>query len=281
LVGGQLAQHFAAEHEVRALTRRELDLTDHVAVKRWMKRERPAVIINCAVLNVDECERDPALAVAINVAGPRALAVAAVEVEAEIVHFSTNYVFDGEREDRTPYTLEDEAHPVNVYGRTKLAGEHAVRQAAARSFIIRTAWVFGHGKENFLSTVPRHLLAEQRFRAITDIWSSTTYVADLAAQTSEILARRHYATYHVVNAGTCSYHEFALEAARLVGVNETEAARLIDVVKEADLKRMAPRPRYTALRCLVSEKLGLLPMRDWRAALADYIRADRDLCNHG
>jgi len=119
--------------------------------------------------------------------------------------------------------------------------------------------------------VHRHLLAAERIRAITDVWSNTTYAADLAARTSEILARRHYAVYHVVNAGTCSYHDFALEAARLAGVNETESQRLIEVVKEADLKRIAPRPRYTALRCLVSEKLGLPPMRDWRAALADYV----------
>ena len=276
LVGSHLARYFATEHQVLALTRHDLDITDHTAIKRWMRREQPEVIINCSVLNVDECERDPAQAKAINVSGPRALAEAATEIEAEIIHFSTNYVFDGHRIG-TPYTIEDETHPVNVYGQTKLDGEMAVREACPRNFILRTAWVFGHGKENFLSTVHRHLLAGERLRAITDIWSSTTFAADLAARTSEILARRHYAVYHIVNAGSCSYHEFALEAARLAGVSETETERLIEVVNEADLKRIAARPRYTALRCLVSEQLGLPPMRDWRAALADYIRADRDL----
>lgn len=270
LVGSHLARHLAAEHEVLALKRRDLDITDYAAIKRLVKHERPAVIINCTVLNVDECEGNPELAEAVNMAGPRVLAEAAAEIEAEMIHFSTNYVFGGDRVG-PPYTIEDETRPVNVYGRTKLAGELAVREVCPRSFIIRTAWVFGHGKENFLSTVHRHLLAGARLRAITDIWSNTTYVADLAARTSEILARRHYAVYQVVNAGTCSYHDFALKAARLAGVNEAEAERLIEVVKEADLKRIAPRPRYTALRCLVSEKLGLPPMRDWRAALADYI----------
>src|ERR1043166_5200353 len=122
LVGSHLARHFAAEHEVLALKHHDLDITDHAAVKRLVKRERPGAIINCAVLNVDECERDPALAAAVNTTGPRALAEAAAEVEAEIIHFSTNYVFDGKRTG-TPYTMEDETRPVNVYGRTKLEGE--------------------------------------------------------------------------------------------------------------------------------------------------------------
>jgi dTDP-4-dehydrorhamnose reductase len=281
LVGSHLAQHLAAEHEVMALARRDLDITDQAAVKGLMRRERPAVIINCAVLNVDECECGPSQAEAINVAGPRALAEAAEELKAEIIHFSTNYVFDGERQTRLPYTIEDETRPINVYGRTKLDGEREVRKLCRRASIIRTAWVFGHGKENFLSTVHRHLLAGARLRAINDIWSNTTYVADLATRTIELLTRRHYATYQVVNTGLCSYYDFALEAARLVGVGQAETERLIEVVKEADLKRAAPRPRYTGLRCLVSEELGLPPMRDWRAALADYIRADRGLETHG
>jgi dTDP-4-dehydrorhamnose reductase len=275
LVGGQLARELAAEHTVLALKRRDLDITDAAAVGRLISGARPDVVINCAVLNVDECERDPALARAVNVAGPQSLAAAAAEVSAELIHFSTNYVFDGARENRRPYTIEDETRPVNVYGRTKLAGERAVRDTLPRSFIIRTSWVFGHGKETFLSTVHRHLLAGTRFRAIKDIWASATYVADLAARTKEILARRRYAVYHVVNEGICSYHEFALEAARLLGMSEADAAPLIEVVREADLQRAAVRPHFTALRCLVSEELGLAPLRDWRAALAEYIRADR------
>jgi len=274
LVGSALAHQLAAGHEVLALKHRDLDITDREAVRHWTLSERPSLVINCAVLNVDECERDPALAQAVNAAGPQALAEAVAEIDAEVAHFSTNYVFDGASEGRAPYTVQAEPRPINVYGRTKLAGERAVCAASPRSFIIRTSWVFGPGKENFLSTAHRHLRAGNRIRAVADVWASATYVVDLVARTTEILARRRYGTYHVVNGGVCSYLEFALEAARLAGLSGAEAERLIEVVNEAEMHRLAPRPRYTPMRCLISEALGLAPMREWRAALADYVRAD-------
>jgi dTDP-4-dehydrorhamnose reductase len=103
------------------------------------------------------------------------------------------------------------------------------------------------------------------------MWASTTYAADLAARVSEILARRHYGVYHVVNAGVCSYYDFAVEAARAAGLSGAEAARLIEKISKADAGLHAPRPSYTPMRCLLSERLGLAPMRDWREALDDYV----------
>ncbi|MDQ3687408.1 MAG: dTDP-4-dehydrorhamnose reductase [Acidobacteriota bacterium] len=271
LVGAHLARHLAANHQVLPLGRRDLDITDREAVLHLIFRERPGLIINCAVLGVDECERDSALAQAVNVEGPRTLAEAAAGVSAEFLHFSTNYVFDGTRETQSSYTIDDEPRPVNVYGETKLAGERAVRAATSKSFIVRTSWAYGAGKDSFLGTVHRRLLAGERVRAIADVWANTTYVADLAARTEEIIERRHYATYHVVNGGVCSYAEFAREAARLVGVAGSEVNELIEVVEEATVQRLARRPRYTPLRCLESEALGLAPLRDWPAALAEYV----------
>ena len=271
LVGTHLARHLATHNQVLPLRHGDLDITDREAVRRLVFQERPALIMNCAVAGVDECERDPALAYAVNVSGPQALAEAAAEVSAEFLHFSTNYVFDGARERQSSYTTDDEPCPINVYGRTKLAGEMVVQQANSKSYIVRTSWVYGAGKESFLGTVHRHLLAGKRVQAITDVWASTTYVADLAARTEEILKRHHYATYHVVNGGVCSYAEFARQAARLVGVAGTEANKLIEVVSEANMQRLARRPRYTPLRCLASEALGLAPLRDWQVALAAYV----------
>lgn len=274
LVGGGLARHFAGGHEVLALRRAELDVTDAAAVSRLLNEERPRVVVNCAVLGVDECERDPEAARAVNVEGPRNLASACASVGAEFLHFGTNYVFGGDAP-REPYTVEDEPNPLNVYGRTKLEGERAAREAAPRTYVVRTSWVFGPGKESFLSTAHRELARGRRVRAIRDTWASVTYVEDLARRLAEILGRGRHGTYHVVNAGVCSYLDFALEAARLAGLGEEEAARLIESVSEDDLKRPARRPRYTPLRCLLSERLGLAPLRDWRAALADYVRADQ------
>ncbi len=271
LVGQHLARYFANTCEVRALSHLDLDITNAAAVSVWCERERPDLVINCAVIDVDRCEREPQLAEAVNVRGPRFLAEAAHAVGAEIMHFSTNYVFDGRRHGHV-YTQADAAMPINLYGQTKLAGEQVVRAANLRSFIVRTSWVFGVGKQNFLSTVQRQLLVGQKVQAIADVWASATYVVDLVAQVVEVLRHKRYGVYQLVNAGVLSYHDFAVEAARLVGLNDEAAARLIERVSEDEAKRLAERPRYTPMSCVLSKELQLPAMRDWRAALADYVR---------
>ena len=272
LVGSHLAGRLAREHDVAALKHADLDITDRGAVQRSVAENQPSLIINCAVLQVDESEQDPAKAQAINVDGPRFLADAANAVGAETVHFSTQYAFKGEPIGRAPYTVEDKPQPVNVYGRTKVAGEEAVRDACARSYIVRTSWVFGSGKASFLCDVHQSLGAGKKVRAIDDIWSSTTYVADLIERVQLIVAQHRYGTYHVVNAGICSYYEFALEAGRLLALEPAQIDALIEITHERDMKRIAARPRYTPLRCALSEQLGFAPMRDWRDALAAYVR---------
>ncbi|MBI1760625.1 MAG: dTDP-4-dehydrorhamnose reductase [Acidobacteria bacterium] len=275
LVGQSLQQHwartFATECEVRALSHQALDITDGAAVRHWCERERPTLLINCAVIDVDLCERDLALAQAVNVDGPRHLAAAAADIGAEVLHFSTNYVFDGRTQGRV-YTQADKASPINNYGRTKLAGERAVQTANAHSYIVRTSWVFGPGKESFLATLPRKLRAGERVRAITDVWASATYVNDLVARVAELLARRRYGVYHVVNGGVCSYHDYALECARLLGLDEARISALIEAVSEDEARRLAERPRYTPMQCSLSAELGLPPLCDWRAALAAYVQ---------
>ena len=274
LVGACLAQFLAADHDVDALSHSDLDITDRDAVHSWCLRNRPDLIVNCATLQVDACELDPQLAETVNVSGPQNLALAAAEFGAEVMHFSTNYVFDGEPEGRRPYTIEDETRPINVYGRTKLDGERAVTKATPSSYVVRTAWVYGLGKESFLASVPRKLLARERVLAIVDAFSTTTYVRDLVVRAAEIIERGRYGTYHVVNEGVCSYYEFAMQAARLIDLDEAIIGELIVPVKESEMKRPAPRPRWTPLRCLLSEEIGLAPLRDWREALACYISTD-------
>lgn len=274
-VGKEFVRQFSAEHTVLALRRSDLDITDREAVRRLILSERPALVINCAVLGVDACELDPSLAWAVNVSGAQFLAEAAAEAHAEFVHLSTNYVFDGKRLRDALYTTDDAPSALNVYGRTKLAGELAARRASRESFIVRTSWVFGAGKENFFGTAHRRLAEGKVLRAVKDIWASTTYVVDLVKRVAEILAHHRYGTYHVVNEGVCSYYEFALEAARNLGMRDAEAYRLIEAVNESEMQRVAPRPAYTPLRCLASERLGLAPMRDWREALAAYLQDAR------
>lgn len=266
LVGSNLANAYP---DVVTLGHGDLDITNARTVDETVHRLRPDVIFNCAVIGVDDCEADPALAERINVAGPEALAAAAERIGAAIVHFSTNYVFDGTRSSGLPYTFDNEAQPVNVYGATKLRGEHAVVAANPRAFIVRTSWVFGAGGRNFLSTVAARLARGERVQAIVDTFASATSVADLVPRVVELVNGGQYGTYQIVNEGICSYEMFAREAARLVQSSDDR----IDTVTEASLARHALRPRWTPMRCLLSERLGFAPMRPWQEALGEFVRA--------
>ncbi|HEX6436753.1 MAG TPA: dTDP-4-dehydrorhamnose reductase [Candidatus Binatia bacterium] len=272
LIGSHFARRFGAARDVLALTRKDLDITDQAAVRSCVAAERPSLLVNCAVIQVDEAEQNHAKAAAVNVEGARFLAAAAAQYSAEIIQFSTQYAFDGEIIGRAPYTIRDQPRPINFYGRTKVAAEEVVRAACAQSYIVRTSWVYGEGKNSFLCTVHNDLGAGKRVRAIDDVWSSTTYVDDLTDRCLEILKLRRYGTYHIVNEGVCSYYDFALEAGRLKGLGKERLGSLIEVVQERDLQRVALRPRYTPMRCLLSEELGLAPMRHWRDALAHYVK---------
>lgn len=254
LVGSALA---AACEEPFALPHRDLDIADADTVRDTVRRLQPEVIFNCAAVGVDECEADPALAERVNVTGPAILAETAKELGIQLVHFSTNYVFDGRRTGGRFYAPGDEAHPVNVYGQTKLRGERAVLDASDAALVVRTSWVFGRNKASFLSTVAERLARGERVQAITDTFASATNVADLVARVLELAGAGARGVHHVVNDGICSYETFALEAARLVGADEA----LIDRITEA---RPAPRPRWTPMLCDP-------PLRPWQEALAGYV----------
>jgi dTDP-4-dehydrorhamnose reductase len=275
-VGKELTACFSEKHEIFPLTHRDLDITDRHSVKRLMTDLRPDVIINAVVLGVDECEIDPSLARAVNTDGPHYLAETASEIDAEIIQLSTNYVFDGDLESGSFYTIRDTPLPINKYGETKLAGEAAVRRAAPKSYIVRTSWVFGHGKkDNFFSLATRSLIEGKPLRAVTDVRASVTYVVDLVARIEEILAFHRYQTYHIVSDGACSYFDFAREAALELKLTTSEIDDLIEPVTESQMQRKAPRPKNTPMRCLMSAELGLPALRHWRTALSQYINGLR------
>ena len=253
LVGSHLAARFP---DAIALTHRDLDITDADAV-RGLNADR---IFNCAVIGVDDCEADPELAERINVLGPANLA----SVAAHIVHFSTNYVFDGGRTSGVPYAPDDDAQPINVYGATKLRGERAVLAANPRALIVRTSWVYGPGKNSFLATVAARLARGERVQAITDTFAGTTYVHDLVERVAQLVEQGASGIHHVVNDGVCSYESFALEAARLVGASP----ELIDRTSESAHRRPAARPRWTPLQCEPA-------LRGWEEALAAAVRDSR------
>lgn len=269
LVGSALSGHFKAHSEVVPLTHRELDITDETAVAALPLRADD-VIFNCAVVGVDDCERDPALARRVNVTGPELLARAAARANATLVHFSTNYVFDGERSDGGFYDVDDDARPVNVYGATKLEGEQRLLRTEAQSIIIRTSWVFGRGSRNFLSTLPQKLAAGEPVNALTDIFASTTFVEDLVERVAAITAAGASGIFHVNNSGVCSYAEFADEVTKLMKQKIAQPPR-INYQQSGATVRTAPRPRWTPMQCSHTRQLRLDPLRRWQDALAAYV----------
>lgn len=252
---------------VVALRHAQLDITDEEGVRNEVESIRPDVLINCvATADVDRCEEDPAWAYAVNATGPRFLASACRKVGAEIVHVSTDYVFDGSKQGF--YTQEDEPNSPSVYGKSKLAGEHAVREEAERFYIVRTSWLFGAGGKNFGSRVIEYARKGGTLKGVTDQTSIPTYAPDLAGRIQEIIELRAHALYQITSTGPTTWFEFARLALDLAGLKEVQ----IEPVTRADLNQRAPRPHNSAMRCLVSEKLGLPPLRHWKEALVEFVR---------
>jgi dTDP-4-dehydrorhamnose reductase len=251
---------------VVALNHAELDITDDNRVQPIFERESPQLVINCAATtNVDRCETEVEWAYAVNEQGAGYLARACRELGAQFVHVSTDYVFDGEKAGF--YTQEDAAQPLSIYGKSKLAGEQMVRKVLPEAFIIRTSWVFGVGGKNFGSRIFDYAKAGAKLKGVEDQTSIATYAPELAARIEEITLQGQPGLYQVTNSGATTWFEFARLALDLGGMQDVA----IEPCTRADLNQPAPRPRNSAMRCLLSEDLGFKPLRPWRDALKDFV----------
>ena len=268
LVGAALTRHCRAQgDEVFAFDHEGLDISDERAVREAFGRLKPDAALNCAAwTDVDGCELDPQRAFLVNSQGVEALATAARITGASFVTVSTDYVFDGRRENHF-YTQRDDPHPLSAYGAAKLEGERRAQAAFARTSVVRTGWVFGAGGKNFLATVLERARRGETLRAISDSYGTPTYAPDLAARLRELAELDLPGIYHVVNAGEgASFESFARAAVAAAGLADAQ----IESVQTDSLRRPAPRPRNSRLRCLISEAFGLRPLRDWREALAEF-----------
>jgi len=269
LVGRALTRHCAdSGDDVLSYGHKDLDITDREAVRQMILGNQPDVVINCAAwTNVDGCESDEKKAFAANAAGPENLAGACKEAECVFITISTDYVFDGAKPGF--YTQLDEPNPQSVYAASKLEGERLSARAYDRSIIVRTGYIFGRGGTNFLSTVVERIQKGERLKAISDTYGTPTYANDLAARLRQLAEKNVGGIYHVVNSGPgVSFEEFTWKAVALIGNREV----VVEVVSADSLNRPAKRPRNSRLRCLLTEKIGLPPLRDWESALEDFVR---------
>ncbi|HYH84352.1 MAG TPA: dTDP-4-dehydrorhamnose reductase [Pyrinomonadaceae bacterium] len=268
MVGRVLAGHCEARgDEVFAHDRESLDIMDERVVRETFARARPDAVINCAAwTDVDGCELDPQRAFLVNSQGVEILATASRLAGASFVTVSTDYVFDGRRPEGF-YTQRDDPHPLSAYGAAKLEGERRAQTASARTSVVRTGWIFGPGGKNFLATAIERARRGDPMKAIADSYGTPTYAQDLAARLRELAALDLPGIYHVVNSGEgTSYEGFARAAAEVAGATEVR----IESISMDSLKRLAPRPRNSRMRCLLSEAIGLTPLRDWRDALKEF-----------
>ena len=251
--------------------RAEIDVTDASAVAALVARVRPDVVWNATAWNrVDAAESEPEAAFAANALAPRALAVAARETGALVVHFSTDYVFDGET--TRDYREGDLPRPLSVYGASKLAGESLVAASGAEHLVVRTSGLLGRGGSeqkggSFVDRILARAREGEPLRVVADQLFAPTTAPDLAGAALALVASGARGLFHVANAGSCSWHELATAALAIAGLPLP-----VVPIALADLKLPARRPHRSVLASERYAALGLPPLRHWRDALPECVR---------
>ncbi len=255
--------------EFLAAGKKELDVTDEAAVSAIIGGYQPEVVIHAAAwTRVDEAEQNADQAYRVNAVGTQNVAMACREAGAALVYVSTDYVFDGTL--NRAYTEIDAPNPLNVYGKSKYAGERLARQATEKLFIVRSAWLYGDGN-NFVRTMLKLGREQAELQVVDDQYGCPTSAADLAEAILRLIRTQRYGTYHAVNRGMTTWHGFARKIFELTG--NTSVVRLKPVTT-AQLGRPAPRPAFSPLDArLLGLVLGWSP-RTWEEALRDYLRKE-------
>ena len=272
-VGYCLTQQLQGKYEILAVDRDELDITDQSAVKNAVENFHPDVIINAAAHTaVDRAETEVELSEAINVKGPRYLAEAAKDVGATILHISTDYVFDGQREGK--YKETDATDPQGVYGKTKLEGEQAVAKANDKFIVLRTAWVFGEHGNNFVKTMLRLAKTRDTLGVVADQIGGPTYAGDIAASLIQIAEKIiagedvQYGIYHFTGEPYVSWCDFAKAIFdEAVSQNILEKAPHVNAITTADYPTSAKRPANSCLDLTKIQRVFGIQPSNWQKAL--------------
>lgn len=268
-VSGALPPIFA-EAEVGAVAHQELDISDRQAVDAWFVDHSPYdLVINAAAqTNVDGCEKAEAQAYRVNAHGPENLALAVKRTGGKFIHVSTDYVFAGT--EATPRTEEDPVCPVSAYGRTKLAGEKLALDACPNTLVVRTAWLYGTEGKNFVKTMLRLARQNGVIKVVNDQLGSPTNAVDLADAILRLAVMEQYGIYHAVNAGVCSWYDFACRIVDQKGI-PCEKVPLTSVEYKEMFPASANRPAYSVLSTQKLEAVTGQSMRTWQAAIDDFL----------
>ncbi len=273
---GQLGVELVHEFESRGYTvagvdRAEVDITDQAATERCIAGLDPAVVINAAAYNaVDVAEQEPLAAFAVNALAVRSVALACRQSDAQLVHFSTDYVFDGTA--GRPYTEEDPTHPLGAYAVSKLAGELYAQAYVDQALIIRTSGVFGVGglvtaRGNFVELMLRLAASGKPIRVVEDHFASPTYAPLLAARTADLVESGRHGIFHLGGGTPVSWFEYARLIFKVAGLTPE-----LRPTNEREYRSPARRPKFSALSNAKAESVGIVPMPTLEVALKDYFR---------
>jgi dTDP-4-dehydrorhamnose reductase len=282
-LGAALVREFRSKYDIAGFNHAQLDLANLDDVRGKLDARNFDVLINAAAFtNVDACETERDRAFLINAEAPGVLAEICNAKDAKLIHFSTDYVFDGEK--RAPYTEEDQANPISAYGESKLAGEKNVLAAENGHLVVRVSWVFGPDRPSFIDAMIKRAQQDEKIDAISDKFSTPTYTHDIARMLPQFFDRGVAGSIlHFANAGKCTWQEYAqcaLDCCRDAGISLK--GRTVGALKLSEMTRLrqgsggqanwvARRPVYSVLSTAkYTELIGAAP-RAWREAVADYI----------
>ena len=269
-LGRAITRLGSAQHQITAPGSAELDATDARTVASAIAESRPDLVIHAgAMTDVDGCEHDPKLAYRVNGLGTQNVAAASASAGIPIVYVSTNFVFDGSLE--RPYLEFDTPNPISLYGASKLAGEHAVSSLNPQHYIVRTAMVYDETGHNFVNSMLRLATQHPKLTIVDDQYGNPTYAGDLALGILQLIQSGAFGTYHVTNAGTASWHEWAVKIFELSGV-ETPT----EPIPGSQFKRAATPPANGVLDNMAAAGLGI-ELPHWHDALERYLHRRSEL----
>lgn len=244
---------------------KNLDITNLESVKRYINGVGPNIVINSAAYtNVDGCESNQDLAFRVNSLGARNLAIACEQVDAKLIHISTDYVFEGN--ETTPYREYDITNPVSVYGKTKLLGENYVREFCSKYFIVRTAWLYGYNGNNFVKTIIKAAKERGRLEVVNDQRGNPTNAEDLTYHILKLVLTDGYGIYHCTGTGECTWYDFAKTIVEYANIDCVVAPITSDKINRA-----AKRPAFSSLDNMMLRYTIGDEMREWKQALKAFI----------
>ena len=247
-------------------TRQDFDIVDFEATENFIKNYMPDAVIHCAAYTaVDKAEDEQGLCYLVNASATENIAEICKKINAKMLYISTDYVFDGTKDDF--YEVDDKPNPINVYGKTKLFGEQAVQRILNKYFIVRISWVFGEHGNNFVKTMLRLGKERKEINVVADQYGSPTYTADLAPLLVEMIKTEKYGVYHATNEGVCTWAEFAEEIFKIAGMNVK-----VNHITTAEYPTRAIRPMNSRLSKTSLVINNFKTLDNWEIALGKYIK---------